>query len=214
MKLKTNSVFDNYYINQSEDDYEKSHSARLDYLVEDLKLNSLENKKIADIGCGAGFLYKRLSLEIQKNYEGYDGANLSNLSFNFNNVDLDTFIAKDDLNYDCIFCFETIEHLTNPYHCFIQIKKMLKEDHLLYLSIPHSTMTHNTIYPALIYPIENFIQFLKQMAFEIVEHKMHDKAWEQHVFILKNKNWNHSEMLWYKSEEKFRNIPPHITVNI
>jgi hypothetical protein len=91
---------------------------------------------------------------------------------------------------------------------------MLKEDHLLYLSVPHSTMTHNTIYPGLIYPIDNFIQFLKQMAFEIVEHKMHDKAWEQHVFVLKNKNWNYSEMLWYKSEEKFRNIPPHITVNI
>ena len=214
MKLKTDSVFNDYYNNQLAIDYENSHKKRLDYLIEDLKLNLLDNKRIADVGCGAGFLYKRLKPEIQKNYTGYDGSNLSGLPFIFNKVDLDNFNVEDNLDYDCVFCFETLEHLTNPYNCMIQIKKMLKEDHLLYLSVPHPSMTHNTIYPGLIYPIENFIQFLNQMAFEVVDHKIHDKSWEQHVFVLKNKNWNFSKMLFHKNEEKFRNIPPHVAVNI
>jgi 2-polyprenyl-3-methyl-5-hydroxy-6-metoxy-1,4-benzoquinol methylase len=214
MKLETNSVFSTFYNNQLLIDYENSHKPRLDHLIEDLKLNTLENKKIADIGCGAGFLYKRLKPEIQKNYTGYDGSDLYNLPFTFNKVDLDNFSVEDTLDYDYVFCFETLEHLTNPYNCLIQIKKMLKEDHFLYLSIPHLSVTHNTIYPGLIYPIENFIQFLNQMAFEIIDHKIHSKAWEQHVFVLKNKNWNFSKMLFIKNEEKLKNIAPHVAVNL
>jgi len=113
-----------------------------------------------------------------------------------------------------MFCFETIEHLTNPYSCLLEIKKSLKRDGILYLSIPHQNTTHNTIYPGLLYPVENFIKFLSQMAFEIQDFRFHDKCFSQNVFILKNKDWNHSKMLWHKDENKFRNIPPHISVNL
>lgn len=208
--------YSNFYqtYGHSYDEYEKSHKQRLDFLVEDLKLNELNNKKIADIGCGLGFIYNRLSLDLQKNYYGFDGADLLNPPFNYEKVDLDNFKSDKENFFDTVLCFETLEHLTNPYACLIEIKKILKENHLLYLTIPHPLTQHNTIYPGLLYPVENFIKFLEQMAFEIIDQRIHNKSFYQNVFILKNLNWDHSKMLWHRSEDIFRNIPPHISVNI
>jgi 2-polyprenyl-3-methyl-5-hydroxy-6-metoxy-1,4-benzoquinol methylase len=198
----------------SYEEYERSHKPRLDFLVEDLKLNELKDKNIADIGCGLGFIYNRLSPEVQKNYYGYDGANFENPPFNYEKVDLDNFNTNKNNFFDVALCFETIEHLTNPYNCLLEIKNILKKDHLLYLTIPEATTQHNTIYPGLIYPVENFIKFLEQMAFQVVEYKIHDKSFFQNVLILKNKDWNESKMLWPKNEQKFQNIPPHVSVNL
>jgi 2-polyprenyl-3-methyl-5-hydroxy-6-metoxy-1,4-benzoquinol methylase len=199
----------------SYEEYEKSHKARLDFLIEDLGLASFVDKKIADIGCGLGFIYNRLPSYIQPNYYGYDGADISNQAFQYQKVDLDNFSIPSKYRFfDVALCFETIEHLTNPYNCLLEIKNILKEDALLYLSIPNIKTEHNTIYPGLLYPVSNFECFLKQMAFEIVDHKIHDKCFYQEVFILKNKQWDQSQMLWRKTEDKFRNIPPHISINL
>ena len=209
-------LYSNFYDTYGHDysEYEKSHKSRLDYLVEDLKLNDLDNKNIADVGCGLGFIYNRLKSEIQNNYYGFDGTTLQNPPFKYQKVDLDNFNLNMKDFFDVVFCFETLEHLTNPYNCLFNIKDILKNEHLLYLTIPHNKTEHNTIYPGLLYPIDNFITFLGQMAFDIIEYKVHDKNFYQHVFILKNKDWSHSKMLWHKTEEKFRNIPPHISINL
>lgn len=210
--MEYNNFYETY--GHSYEDYEKSHKARLDFLVEDLSINSLINKNIADIGCGLGFIYNRLSPEMQKNYYGFDGADIENPPFNYQKVDLDNFnIDKKDF-FDVVLCFETIEHLTNPYNCLLEIKNILKYNHLLYLTVPNFKTEHNTIYPSLLYPIQNFIQFLEQMAFKIHDHKIHDKCFYQEVFILENKEWSESKMLWHKKEEKFKNIPPHISINL
>ena len=209
--------YDSFYntYGHSYDEYEKSHKQRLDFLVEDLNLSSLAGKNIADIGCGLGFIYNRLPSHIQSNYYGYDGADISNQAFQYQKVDLDNFsMPSKHRFFDAVLCFETIEHLTNPYNCLLEIKNILKENAVLYLSIPNIKTEHNTIYPGLLYPVSNFIYFLKQMAFEIVDHKIHDKCFYQEVFILKNKQWSQSQMLWHKTEDKFRNIAPHISINL
>lgn len=198
----------------SYNEYERSHRGRIDFLVEDLKLNSLINQKIADVGCGLGFIFNKLNPEIQQNYYGYDGTELESAPFHYHQVDLDNFSTNKKEFFDAVFCFETLEHLTNPYSCLLEIKNSLKKEKLLYLSIPHQNTTHNTIYPGLLYPVQNFVVFLKQMAFEVVDARFHDKCFSQNVFILKNKDWNSSQMLWTKDEEKFRNIPPHISINL
>ena len=199
----------------SYEEYEKSHKERLDFLTKDLHLNSLEGKKIADVGCGLGFIYNRLNPKIQKNYKGYDGAAIKNPPFKYKKIDLDNFInVKENCFFDLVLCFETVEHLTNPYNCLLGIKKILKENGIVFLTTPSPETQHNTIYPSLIYPAENFITFLSQLAFEIIDHKKHNKSFCQELFILKNKNWNHSQMLWHKTEDKFRNIPPHISINL
>jgi 2-polyprenyl-3-methyl-5-hydroxy-6-metoxy-1,4-benzoquinol methylase len=211
--MKYESFYNTY--GHSYDEYEKSHKERLDFLVEDLNLNFLIDKNIADIGCGLGFIYNRLSTNIQSNYYGYDGADISNQPFKYQKVDLDNFSIPDKHGFfDVALCFETIEHLTNPYNCLLEIKNILKQDSILYLSIPNIKTEHNTIYPGLLYPVNNFEYFLKQMAFEIVDHKVHDKCFYQEVYVLKNKDWSHGSMLWHKNEDKFRNIPPHISINL
>jgi 2-polyprenyl-3-methyl-5-hydroxy-6-metoxy-1,4-benzoquinol methylase len=198
-------IYTDFYktIGHEFEEYESSHKNRLDFLVEDLKLSNLYNQKIADVGCGLGFIFCRLPLEIQKNYYGFDGADIK-----------DPFSTDYDDFFDTVLCFETIEHLTNPYNCLLHIKKMLKTNGTLYLSVPHQATEHNTIYPSLIYPADNFVQFLRQMAFEVIDHRVHSKNFHQNVFRLRNKNWDQSEMLWRKNEEKFRNIPPHISINL
>ena len=209
--------YDKFYqtYGHSYQEYENSHKNRLDFLVEDLKLNELRNQKIADIGCGLGFIYNRLSPDTQQNYYGYDGADISNQPFQYQKIDLDNFSIPDKYNFfDVALCFETIEHLTNPYNCLVETKNILKQDAILYLSIPNVKTEHNTIYPGLLYPVNNFEYFLKQMAFEIVDHKIHDKCFYQELFTLRNKNWDRSQMLWHKNEYKFRNIPPHISINL
>jgi 2-polyprenyl-3-methyl-5-hydroxy-6-metoxy-1,4-benzoquinol methylase len=182
--------------------------------VDDLGLNNLFDKNIADVGCGLGFIYNRLVPEIKKNYYGFDGAEIESVPFNYTKVDLDNFNIKKPKFFDAVFCFETIEHLTNPYNCLLEIKNILKYDHLLYITIPNYKTEHNTIYPSLLYPVDNFIKFLQQMAFEIQDHRIHDKCFYQEVFILKNKDWSNSKMLWPKYDEKFKNIPPHISINL
>jgi SAM-dependent methyltransferase len=208
--------YNNFYKTHghSYEEYERSHKPRLDFLIEDLNLNQLTNQKIADIGCGLGFIYNRLNPDIQKNYYGFDGADIDNPIFNYEKVDLDNFKIDKQNFFDTVLCFETLEHLSNPYNCLLEIKNILKQNGLLYLSIPHENTTHNTIYPTLLYPKENFNIFLKQLAFEIIDIRYHDKAFYQNVFVLKNKGWNYSEMFWPKHEEIFKNIPPHISVNI
>ena len=210
-----------FYGNQSVESYEKSHGPRFNFLMEDLKLHEIRNSRVADFGCGYGPIFRRMPTDSGNTYFGFDGANDGidpqdvcqyeevdlNLSFS------DWFLDEEG-QVDVAFCFETMEHLTNPYSALTEIKKILKNDGILYLSIPHQDITHNTIYPGLLYPVENFKQFLEQMAFEICDHRIHNKAFVQHVFTLKNKDWNHSKMKWHKDEDKFRGIPPVVAVNL
>lgn len=199
----------------SYEEYEKSHKQRLDFLVEDLKLTQLENKTIVDIGCGLGFIWHRLPNTIQNNYYGYDGSNIEQPPFAYTQVDLDNFSTGLDNFFDIGICFETLEHLTNPYACLLETKKILKlNEGILYLSIPEERTTHNTIYPGLIYPKSNFDVFLQQMAFEIIDCRLHTKCFSQHVYTLVNKDWSWCKMLWHKTEDKFRNIPPHVAINL
>jgi len=50
--------------------------------------------------------------------------------------DIDFDVDKLSGSYDTVFCFEVIEHLFNPLHLLIEIKKVLKDSGYLYLSVP------------------------------------------------------------------------------
>lgn len=210
-----------FYEYQTPEEYEKSHSQRFDFLIEDLKLNSIENSSIGDFGCGYAPIFQRMNKDKNNKFFGFDGAYISDMAnkycdYSITDLNLpfaDKFLEQNG-QVDYAFSFETFEHLPNPYNCLYEIKKILKNDGILYLSIPHISITHNTLYPGFIYPVENFIVFLQQMAFELVEHKIHQKNFAQNVFILKNKDWNFSKMLFYKEESKFRNIEPLIAINL
>jgi 2-polyprenyl-3-methyl-5-hydroxy-6-metoxy-1,4-benzoquinol methylase len=207
-----------FYLTQEIPDYEKSHDARFNHLIDDLFLKNIKNSRIGDVGSGYGPIFKRLPQDQNNTFIGFDGAEITT-SFEYHKTDLsydffgEGFVKQNNL-LDYVLCLETLEHLTNPYHCLIEIKKILKNDGILYLSVPSQLVQHNTIYPSLLYPINNFIQFLEQLAFEVQDHRFHDKSFYQEVFVLKNKTWNESKMLWPKNEQKFQNVPPHISVNL
>jgi SAM-dependent methyltransferase len=214
-------VVTDFYAHQSVQQYESSHRPRLDFLVSDLKLHDIQNSRIGDFGCGYGPIFRRLPKGKGNTFFGFDGAELNIAPQDvcqYRVTDLnvpfaDKFLA-DEKPLDVALCFETMEHLTNPYNALIEIKKVLKPDGTLYLSIPHQDITHNTIYPGLLYPVENFKQFLEQMALEIRDHRIHDKAFKQHVFTLINKDWYHSKMKWHKAEDKFRGVTPEYAINL
>lgn len=207
--------YDAFYITEGHDyvSYEASHGPRLDFLVKDLALNYTQGR-VADIGCGLGFIHRRLSPDVQKRYVGFDATELTEPAFEYHQQDLDQPTTYTGEKFQTALCFETLEHLTNPYQCLVNIKNLLVENGVLHLSIPHEATTHNTIYPALLYPVKNFGEFLAQMAFGIERHVIHDKSFVQHVYTLRNLPWSESRMKWFKDEPKFRNIPPHVAVNL
>lgn len=214
-----------FYSHRTQDlsDYERSHEPRLDFLIKDLNLDKLMNSKIGDFGCGSGRLLYKLPQNQGNTYYGFDGADWAIEEYRKHyfhyDVNLDTpfydeIWKQEDIKLDIALCFEVIEHLTAPYNLLVEIKKFLKNDGILYLSIPDADCKHNTLYPGLIFPKENFMLFLRQMAFSILRCVRHDKAFSQNVFTLQNKDWSFSRMLFHKNEDKFRNISPQEAVNI
>ena len=54
----------------------------------------------------------------------------------FQNTEIDLDIGRINGQYDIITSFEIIEHLFNPLHNLLEIKKCLKDNGVLYLSTP------------------------------------------------------------------------------
>lgn len=214
-------IVSNFYTNQSFAQYEKSHGPRFDFLIEDLKLNEIRNSRVGDFGCGYGPIFRRMGKDKGNSYIGFDGAEIKEeasqvCDYTVLDLNLPTEVNfKDDMfKLDYAFCFETIEHLTNPYNCVNFMKQMVKENGTIIISIPHEQITHNTLYPGLLYPESNFQEFLRQMALPVMRHAIHDKAFKQNVYVCRNAPWSESQLRWHKNEDKFRGIPPVVAVNL
>jgi len=196
-------------------EYEVDHKPRLDYLIADLKLNTIEDSKICDFGAGGGYILRNMH---QSNTTiAVDGFKVEDElireCYNLDQPYADDFISKHG-QVDVAFSFEMFEHLTNPYNFVYEMKRVLKEDGLLYFSVPHEATQHNTFYPGLIYPVQNLIQFFNQMAFSVQQQKLHSARFIQNVLVLKNKSWDRVSMRWPKPDEKFEGQPPHVQVNL
>ncbi len=202
------------------DQYDKDHGPRLDALVSRYSLDKIVNCSVVDVGGGLGFLGKRLNKEID--YWVVDGAcippskQLCHGTWIYFDLDYDRFGSYEYVpqGFDCAFCLETLEHLTNPYNCIAETKKIVKENGEIYISIPHENVTHNAIYPGLLWPIHNFEQFLGQMALEIVDRWTWESGWNAYNFKCINKTWDKKKMMFPKHEEKFKNATPVEMVNL
>ncbi len=194
--------------NNYANNYDSEHGPRLDDVIAHFKLKDIKNKSILDVGGGRGFLGKRLDESNQ--YFVFDGATvekpLCQGMWVKTDLDRDYFANGFENKFDVAFCLETLEHLTNPYNCLAEIKKMVKIGGDIYLSIPDLGMQHNTIYPGLIYG--GFDQFLQQMALEPQGYFLWDKGWPIRNWHCKNRPWEESKMLFPKYEEKFKGKTP------
>lgn len=209
----------NFFTIRPPNSYEESHEPRLDFLIKDLDLDKLENQRIGDFGCGFGRLLAKLPQNKGNEYYGFDGADIHGSPylqcFNFHHTDLNLpFYEDNPLTLDTAFCFELLEHLEAPYRCVFEIKRYLKPGGILYCSVPAEDSLHPMIYPALFIPKENFMQFMGQMAFQLIRYTRHTAAFSQNVFVYKNLDWTHAKMLFPKSESKFHGQPPHVQCNL
>lgn len=224
---------ENFYLKNPDENYlenyEKDHGPRLDAMIKRFNLDIIRNKSILDVGGGLGFLGKRL--DKSNFYTVVDGANipsdkkLCNGKWIWTDMDFFEWSKRQDfvhekeckfneIKYNYAFCLETLEHITNIYHCLDQIKKLVEPNGEIFISIPHANVTHNYIYPALMVAKENFEQFLGQMALPIIEYWLWDRGWNSHHWRLRNAPWKEAKMLYPKNESKFIGKTPIEYVNL
>jgi len=101
----------------------------------------LRKKRILDVGCARGVFINELSrscepfgLDVSKNFlkQGRDVYGKMNV------VCADAHaIPFEDKCFDCIFCLDVFEHLKNNDWVLAEFHRVLKDDGLLFLSVPN-----------------------------------------------------------------------------
>ncbi len=96
--------------------------------------NILPNARVLDIGCRHGRLKEFVKVTID--YHGIDIAP----EFAGENVtiaDVSQGIDFPENSFGYVFCLEVIEHLKNPYFVLAEIRRVLKSDGYLVVSLPN-----------------------------------------------------------------------------
>lgn len=115
-------------------------------IIQALEKLSLSSKQILDIGCYRGDLLNRLR-EASEFSNGYSGADLTNnLDTKFEDIDF----IKCDLNdkeldkvfknkvFDVVILADILEHLVDPWDAILNLKKIIKSDSFIAISLPNS----------------------------------------------------------------------------
>lgn len=204
--------------------YEIDHGPRLDAMIARFGLDSLRGQRILDVGGGLGFLGKRL--HPSNDYWVLDGAQIApeqrlcKGTWVTTDLDRNTFGSEDGDNclarkpqWDCAFILETLEHCISPYNVLAEVKKLVKPSGMIYISLPHENVTHNAIYPGLLWPEQNWEQFLGQMSLPIHDRWLWAKGWNARHWVCFNRPYSEKRMLFQKQEAKFLHATPVEMVN-
>lgn len=110
-----------------------------------------KNKKVLDGGCGAGFLSLNLAIRGAEVFaiDLYTGLNytekimnaLTKTKINFNKADLTKLPYKSN-SFDVVFALDTMEHLQKPEQALFEIKRILKANGSLIVSIPNENIVY------------------------------------------------------------------------
>lgn len=220
LKNDTKYIVEKFFsevLKESPESYDTQHRLRYPQTVAHLLSYDIKDNTVCDMGCGSGYFLKKL--DASNRLIGIDGATieiedeLERFQFNF---DYDQFGDTSGItDVDHMLCFETFEHLSNPYNFIFECKKMMKEGALFHISYPDEDIQHNTFYPSLLWETKNFIQFMEQMAFlNKKEFRMKTRFGHVHFFVFENRPWDEVKMKWQKQGPQFEGAPPHIQVNI
>jgi len=196
-------------------EYERHHIGRYNNTTKYLEEYGINKHKVCDMGCGSGYILKNMKGDNE--LIGVDGTLFEDNKIKFYKANFDYDIFSEDIpekDIDHMLCFETIEHLTNPYNFVLECKKMMKDNSYFHISYPTEIVQHNTFYPSLLWPTTNFINFMKQMSFKIeCEFVMPTRFGGIHFFTFKNLDWSSIEMRYPKPEEDNGLKPPHEQAN-
>ncbi|KKM75534.1 hypothetical protein LCGC14_1389280 [marine sediment metagenome] len=157
--------------------------------VRDILLENVTGKVILDVGCGEGTLLKMLKdnnndvFGIDASETGVFSCEQKGLSCALADISIDEFPYHNDM-FDIVLCFETVEHIESPHHCFWEIKRVLKDKGTFIISIPNPKNLHPYIYPSL-FSFKNFKTFLLMNSFTIIN----IKGWGQATILNKLNRW-------------------------
>lgn len=108
-----------------------------------------KNKKVLDGGCGAGFLSLNLAIRGAEVFaiDLYTGLNYTEKimramiknEINFNKADLTNLPYKSN-SFDVVFALDVLEHLWVPEQALFEIKRVLKANGSLIVSIPNENI--------------------------------------------------------------------------
>ncbi len=215
--------------------YRLDHSPRLQAMLNHFKLKDMKGQKVADVGGGLGFLGELI--DPSNDYWVFDGAATTpetrvakgtwvqtdldhddfGVTYRQPGLDPHTFAVRPTPTFDIAFCCETLEHCGNDHHVLVQIKKLLKPGGKLVISLPTETVTHNVPYPGLLWPRQNWEQFMSQMALpidEFWEYRPFLRGWPAYHWLTHNADWTESKLLFPKQESKFRGVTPLQAANL
>lgn len=153
-------------------------------------LFGVKNKKILELGCPAsGGIIQFL----KSDNEVY-GADISESSVEILktkgiksfliNLNEGTIPFKDKY-FDTIIFIGTIEHLYNPQHGMEEVKRVLKTNGTLLISIPNPSTGHYQIYPKL-YTHKQFKIFLNKNGFKVKKFKKYGICFPFYNFFVKS----------------------------
>jgi SAM-dependent methyltransferase len=217
-QIDTKEMVDGFYnadIGQDLPEYEIPHIPRYKDVIKYLEKIGVTKHKVCDMGCGPGYILKNMKGDNE--LVGVDGTLFQDDKVRFYKANLDYDKFSEDIpekDVEHMLCFETFEHLTNPYHFILECKKMMKIGGYFHLSYPTEVIQHNTFYPALLWPQENFVEFMNQMAFQL-HHQfiLPTRFGGVHFFAFKNLGWSEIKMRYPKPIEDNGQEPPHVQVN-
>jgi 2-polyprenyl-3-methyl-5-hydroxy-6-metoxy-1,4-benzoquinol methylase len=214
--------------------YALDHLPRIQAMFDRYGLReSLKGKRLLDVGGGQGLA--GTLLDPSTDYWVIDGADIKPAQRlckgTWHQVDLDyhTFGSEDGDNclarkpqWDAAFCLEVLEHLPGIYNCVAETKKLVKRDGDIFISVPTEEVWHNAIFPSLLWPPQNFLQWLRQMALPLVDpardsayiYRPTRRGWPAYQFRCRNADWTESEMLFKKDDPKFYGKTPQEYCNL
>lgn len=108
--------------------------------------------KFLDVGCCSGGLKKYVNSDLT-----YFGVDNTNLTFNgFRKLDLNCKILPfEDKTFDAINCSAVLEHLFYPLELLKEVKRVMKDDGYLLLSLPNDKGL-NALFAQLFLKIKNY----------------------------------------------------------
>jgi len=108
--------------------------------------------KLLDVGCSRGGLRKYLNGEVE--YYGVDGLNQKLANYVFTDLNSKELPFKDKV-FDAVNCSAVLEHLFYPLELLKEIKRVLKDDGVVLLSLPNDKGL-NTIFVDLFLDIRSY----------------------------------------------------------
>lgn len=139
--------------------------------IADTFFGGISGKKVLDVGCGEGTLLELIRRKgndvagVDISHSGVDKTKAKGVICFLADISNERLPFYDD-EFDMVTCLETVEHVENPLRCLQEIKRVLKADGTLIISIPNPKILHPYCYPGL-FQLRHFKEFLRINDFEI-----------------------------------------------